>query len=98
MDGKAIKTAAQEAMLLGVVPIIYVCYPQFSHNPMLDYPEAAFFAEDVATLTAALKNLSDADKLSQVKNNWPKVIDDLFASVTDRPYEKMMKRIEEILC
>ncbi|MCM8789796.1 MAG: hypothetical protein NC916_02080, partial [Candidatus Omnitrophica bacterium] len=50
-------TVALEAMLLGVVPIIYKCSSQFSHNPMLGYPESVFLVSDSQSLKKALKEI-----------------------------------------
>lgn len=83
-------TVAIEAMLLGVVPIIYISHAQFSHNPLIEYPEAVFLVDNKVSIEKTLAVVSDRRHTEKIKEHWQQPIQNLFSDPLEYPNEKLL--------
>ncbi|KAF0135207.1 MAG: hypothetical protein FD145_33 [Candidatus Saganbacteria bacterium] len=89
-------SVALEAMVLGVVPIIYICHAQFSHNPMAKFPEAVFLVKNKQELLLALSAINDKQSINQIMNSWPDVIKLFFHDIIEDTIKKTITQIKTI--
>jgi len=88
-------SVALEAMVLGAVPVIYVCPPQFSHNAMTDYPKAVILVDNSESMGRAMKCISNEDVTNRFKENWGKPIYDMFGDISEEPSKKFLNVLRE---
>lgn len=88
-------TIALEAMLLGCVSIIYTSEAQFSHNPMVEYPDAVLLVSDRESMQRALKMMSRPETLENLKRSWKRPIQDAFDDVAGDPNTRFISVLTE---
>ncbi|NQT30393.1 MAG: hypothetical protein HQ596_07460 [Candidatus Saganbacteria bacterium] len=89
-------TTALEAMLLGVPAMVYSCSPQFSHNPLLEYPGAVFLVKDSKSMAAALRKLSQKDEIERIRSNWGKLIETMFGDISEAPAKRFASLLSDL--
>lgn len=83
-------TSALEAIALGVVPIIYNCASQFSHNPMLQYPQAVLVADNSETMLRALRAINDNESSREFSKFWREPLMDMFGDLEYDPNRRIL--------
>ena len=63
-------TLPLEAMIIGLVSIIYTPKNKISHNPLRKYPNSALFVNDVESMYEALRILQRKEYMHRVNSYW----------------------------
>ena len=87
-------SAPFEAMLLNTPSIIFLNDAQFSHNPMQEYQEAAFFVWNEETMLEAINSMQDKILLKEMKNYWENPLTDMFNNFSSNPIENIKLSLE----
>jgi len=87
-------STAVEAMALDVISIIYVCPPQFSHNPMVEYPDAVLLVHDRKSMENAIKTINDENIIDNMKKHWNVPVRNMFGDVED-PNKRFLELFRE---
>jgi len=90
-------TVALEAIALGIVPIVYSCQAQFSHNPMLEYPKAIHLVNDEASLLSVLAKLADQGETAEKMRHWSEPLEDQFGDLSVDPEVNFVEKLEGLL-
>lgn len=90
-------SVAIEALMLGVVPVIYVCPPQFSHNPMIDYPDSVFLAHDEGSIRQALEEIGGKQPKVEKKHRRQRPIRDMVYDLSEDPDERFLNVLRNTL-
>ncbi|MBI5701752.1 hypothetical protein HZC34_07945 [Candidatus Saganbacteria bacterium] len=88
-------SVAFESMVLGVVPLVYDCEPQFSHNPMIEYPQAVLIVNNSESIGNAFEIINDPRVLDGIKTYWEKPLSDMFSDVLHDPTDDFLELLEE---
>jgi hypothetical protein len=85
-------TIPLEAMILKVPSIIYTTNNQFSHNPMLDYPNSTIIVDDYMSLHKALNN----NTVELPENEWAKPINIMFGEFYKNQNQKFINLMNQL--
>ena len=89
-------TIPLEAMIIGVPSIIYSSNFSFSHNPLQNYPQSAFFVNDTTSMSAAIKKVVHNDFKTGFKNNWIEPVNNMFGVYQNNQYEKIIELMDSL--
>ena len=87
-------TIPLEGMILGVPSIIFSPNFNFSHNPLYNYPQSAFFANDTKSMSSAIKKVVKNELKAGLKNNWIQPVNDMLGIFQNNQTEKIIKLID----
>ena len=89
-------TIPLEAMIIGVPSIIYSSNFNFSHNPLQNYLQSAFFVNDTTSMSSAIKKVVHNELKTELKNNWVQPVNDMFGVNLNNQSEKIIKLIDSL--
>ena len=89
-------TLPLEAMIIGVPSILYTSKNNFSHNPLLNYPQSALCVNDTASMYAALKKVCNNEFNNGYKNHWCEPINNMFGVFQNNQYKKIIELMESL--
>ena len=87
-------TIPLEAMILGVPSIIFSPNFNFSHNPLYNYPQSAFFVNDTKSMSSAINKVVKNELKAELKNNWVHPVNDMLGIFKNNQTEEIIKLID----
>ena len=89
-------TIPLEAMILGVPTITYSINNQFSHNPLLEYPQSTLIVNDNESMYKALNKLNNSNASDLIKNEWSIPINMMFGEYSKNQNQKFVDLLNKI--
>ena len=90
-------SVAFESVILGVPPIVYICYSQFSHNPMTKYPSSVFIVQNSESMSKAFVDVNNSEIKNTKKQNFDKPIKDIFGDIKLSPKTELIKIVSSYI-
>jgi len=89
-------TTPLEAMIIGIPSIIFSLKIQFSHNPLIDYPQSALFVHNSSSMQSALEKINEKARLESFYNEWKVPINDMFGNYSKNQNQRFINLLSSI--